>query len=340
MGWSIELRRPEATLTLDANIAWKWRAGATPNGDNQVGAVDHRIDLEGEIIDDDPDTIGETFFEYLEQIADNFEPVEVAILQDGDERRVLKIEDGFIGPFVTNFERGGDGDSGEGESKLTFAMTIEYRSKGGISESNKDVAKLSTALETTKRNGRIIRKVWKVSLIATSQSAAEGAVKLFKPSETFVIEQINVIVGDEIRGEGMWVWEVETKGVTSWKCKIVYSGGVGYGYLTSADPSVPPTRYLLAGEPIDIEVEGEIIALTPEIVLPEDHFKTSADIVRVPRRERLQRGTQIYNAQEGKYVREYHEVYECIGKVPDPVHSGNHDIIPKEAEPGDGKVSR
>jgi hypothetical protein len=337
MAWTVEIRKPSRTTTLNINFIWGINLEQEIASPTEISSVNWEIDIDGELVDSDPSVIGENFFTYAELVASNFEPAEIAFIQDGTERKVLKPEEGFIGPFLTSFSSG-EKDGGEGKSKMSYRLKIVYKSRGGQTEKKEDVYELATSLSITKKNGIVVRKVWKASAKSTSAESAEAATKTFTPSEKFITEESEVFYKD-FRATRIWVWELEAKGIKRWRCSVFYFGGDDFEVVTRAGARAKAARFLKQATPRRIEVTGEIVAFTADIPIPADHFKTGEDLWKIPAAEKFQKGSVIFDEKHGEYRREYHEVYECVGQIPEPNHDGNHHLINAGNPPAAGAVA-
>lgn len=341
MGWSVIIGEGATAVTIDANMRFDGGFKANVNENGDIESVDYAFDVEGTIVDPTPATVGANMVTYSELVTDQTLAVRVQIKQDGTIRWNLQTEDGFNGPYITEFRCLGREEGGAGKGHWRYAFTINFKGKGNASGGGETLYEFQTSLSVTKKNGGTVRKVWKASSKSTSSSSAYAAVLGFKPSEKYVTEETERFYQDK-RATGVWVWEADTKGVKSWVCKVIYKNGRrGYASRPSAGPGADAVLYLKQRDALEVEVEGTIISHDPTIQPPGEHFSESKTMFRADEKERTQYGAVIHgDPKNGEYKLDYHEVWMSVGPTPSPNHADGHNVISLGGAPADGAVAQ
>jgi len=338
MGYSIKLDNGTTSRTIPSNVAILPSAKKTISTRGDVESADVTLKVSGDIVETSEAAIGAKFFDFLSDVTEKFDPVTVTIYQDATVLKVYSPSEGFVGPHVVSFESDKDTDPGTGYSKWSYVFVIEYKAQGSQQQGEEPVFGLTRSLAITKKNGKIVRKVWKVSAQGTSSSSALNAVKAAKPSEKYITEETEEFF-DEQRATGIWIWEAEAKGIKRITCRVTFGGGVGFVTVPRPGPTGQPRRFALMNEPKRLEVETEIISYEAEIPPPSAHFTEGPELWRAPREERLQLGSAIHDSVRGEYKRTFHEVYYTTGVVPAPDHDNAHNLINAGRAPADGQVA-
>ncbi len=121
-------------------------------------------------------------------------------------------------------------------------------------------------------------------------------------------------------------------------------GGKGFVW----DPQVgtagailaPPVAHLKQLGPARIEIRGEIVGYSADLVPPAEHYTEGNGFVRQLEQEEEQLDARILKVEDGTYILTYHEVWEVddVSKVGAPNHADNHNLIALQAAPGDGAI--
>lgn len=338
MGWVITIGTGAEQIVIDANARFGINVSKNVNSQGDVESVDWQIDVDGEVIDGDPDVIADLIAEYADAVAENHDAVEVLLTLDGDDKFDLDPADGFVGPFISNFKT--TTTPGAGQSHWGFSFTILYKSRGAVGGTQpQDVYEFHTSLATTKRHGKIVRKVWKASATSTSSSSAKAAVLGFKPSDTFITEELEEFFKDA-RATAVWVWEAEAAGVRVWDCRVTQQGG-GQGYVADSQAGVgePALLHMKQFGVWRIDVRGRIVGFTPDIKPPAAHYAESDTLVRAVDLEQ-QSTVKLSDRLRQEYELEYHEVYLCTAAAPPaPKHEGDHHLADPGKAPANGGIA-
>lgn len=344
MAWTVTIYRDSGSLELAANMRFDFPGIRKVIGENgDVLSIEYEFAIEGVLIDPTPATIGANMVTYSELVTSDVLTQRILIAQDGTTRWDLKPEDGFVGPYVTEFSSRKSEDGGTGKSKWHYSFGIQFSKKGGSTGGGETLKSIHTSTAVTTKNGKVVRKVWKATAEGTSSSSALSAVNSFKPSEKYITSEIEEFQRDN-RASGVWIWDATTsdKGIKSWNCKVTAKGGDGWIDRPAAGEDADPVFYKKQRSKITIEVVGSIISNEKIIPVPPEHFTESETMHREPDQERRQRGTEIYgDPRNGEYRLEYHEVWSTSSKSPIPAnHSGAHNEIMVGSAPEDGGVRR
>jgi len=338
MGWSVIIDEGAAARTIDANMRFDSAFKANTNENGDIESVDYLFDVEGILVDPTPATVGANLVTYSELVTEQTLAVRVQIKQDGTTRFDLKPEDGFDGPYVTEFRSLGREEGGSGKGHWRYAFTIAFKGKGNASGGGETLYEFQTSLAVTKKNGKVVRKVWKVTSKSTSVASALSAVMGFRPAEKYTIEDTERFPQDK-RATGVWIWEADTKGVKSWVCRVTWKPGKGFIDRPSAG-NADPVLYAKQRSASIAEVEGTIISYDPAMQPPGEHFTESETMRRCPDMERRGEGPVINgDPRNGEYRLDYHEVWKSTQGEPSSKHSDNHNLISLGSAPGDGAVS-
>lgn len=343
MAWTVTIYRDSGSLALNANMRFDFPGIKKNIGDNgDVLSVDYEFAIAGVLISPTPATVGANMVTYSELVTDDWLPQRILIEQDGVTRWDLKPEDGFIGPYVTEFQSQKSEEGGTGNSKWHYAFKIQYTAKGNSTGGGETLKNIHTSLAVTEKNGKVVRKVWKADAEGTSSASALSAVKSCKPAEKFITSEVEEFQRDN-RATGVWIWDatLNSKGVKIWTCKVTYKGGKGWIDRPAAGDDADPVFYRKQRGKTAIEVTGTIISNNNDIVAPPLHFKESEAVHHEEDQERKQKGPEIYgDPRNGEYRLEYHEVWSCGKTLPTPSHSGGHDVIAVTSAPGAGGVAQ
>lgn len=339
MGHTITIGEGADQLALSANIRFDIKALKNMSaGGDDVESVDVTVEIEGVIRDTSPATVSSSIFSYLQQVTDNFDTVRVLIEQDGTDRLDLKPETSFIGPHVIAFSTMRSEEGGTGEGHWRYSFTVVCKTKGNVSEDNDSVYELHRSLAITRKNGKVVRKVWKITARSTSWESALSAVESFRPSEKYITEELEPFY-DEKRATGVWVWEAESAGVLSWKCKVTASmGRVGFVGRGRAGKDADGVLYLKRRMPLRIEIVGQIISLDPRVAAPSAHYSQSATMFRATEEEFDFGVAEIHDQKRGEYLLDYNEVWYSTGPTEKPSHSGDHHLINTGLAPSNGNI--
>lgn len=333
--WSVIIDDGEI-LTLDENIRIKPKASKKVDGEGNVEAVNFSLEVEVTVRSDDPDAVAGTVIQdYLNQVWQRHEACTVVLERDGTEYLRLEPEGAFHGPFVTEFETLDSNEGGAGESRWKCRFTIEALMKGVQTSGDEPVYELHSSIATTKKDGKVIRRVWRIDAQSTSTEAAESIVKAFGPgSSKSITEEIEPHFRDA-RATGVWVWERETKsGVLSHRCHISSpGGGQGWVPMTRAGGR-NPVLFEKQRTAMRIQVNGTIISLNKDMVAPNPHFTESPTMRRATEEEQCLGDVEIFDEKEGKYKLDYDEVWYYTGPnvPPTPKHHG-HNVIEEASAP-------
>lgn len=339
MAWTITLTGGGVNLTLSTKFGYALNAKKNTNGRGEVESVDIVLGVDGYLVDPSPAVIGADLYTYLATVVDEHAAVNVTIKQDGVTRREFKPEQGFIGPHILGFESLGQEEGGTGESQWHYAFTIVFKSKGDQAEGEDQVYDLKTSLAVTKRLNKIVRKVWKAEASGPSSASAMASVKSFRPAEKFITEELEEFY-TEAHATGVWVWDLETGGILSWRCQIRLGGGRN-GFRPVRRPGLKRDAVLYAKMrgPLEINVRGLIITLDRTIGAPPAHFTESPTLFRSTEREDPWEEAEIHDERRGEYSLTYHESWDSVGPTPKANHSNDHNVISVGHAPANGAVA-
>ena len=296
--------------------------------------------IDGVIIDPTPATVGASMVTLSELVTEDVQTQRIVIAQDGTTRWDLKAEEGFVGPFVTDFQTHKSEEGGTGSGKWHYSFDIFYKKTGNLSAGGESVYELHNSVSVTQKNGEVIRKIWKAEARSTSSDSAISAIKSFKPSEEFITFETEQFFHDN-KATGVWIWDMANgaNGIKFWSCKVTYRGGKGWVDSPTAGANSNPVFYKKQLGKGVIEVVGTIISSKIDITAPALHFAESESVFHATEDERVQKGPEIYgDPRNGEYKLDYHEMWYCVGTPPSPNHSGRHDLIGNESPPGTGSM--
>lgn len=332
MGWTIELDYGGDLVTLDANMRFQLGYQNKPNDQGQIESVLYGLSIDGEVKESTPSAISARFKELSELVVGRVNPIEIRILLDGVVEHHWQPNEGFTGPFVTNFnsvER-----PGNGYSIWAFHMEAAFRSKN-FGSAQEEVYDLVKTLSVAKDNNRVIRKVWTVSAKSTSALNAKAFVLGFKPSGSEYQEEIKLDYPNA-RASAVWIWEA----LQEVFCNVSFEGG-GRDYIQ--DPQVgvdrPPQLFLAQREATVIKIRGYVRGFTEALIRPAKHFAESATMKEVTAGQRFK--VEVESAEKGIYRLQFSETWLCTSSAdPDPNHEKGHHLITLKgsSEPADGAI--
>lgn len=337
MGWSVTIGEGATAVTFSVDVRFDggFKANIAENGN--IESVDYAFDVEGVLIDPTPANVGANMVTYSQLVTDQTLPVRIQIKQDSTSRWDLQMEDGFYGPYVTEFRCLGREEGGAGKSHWRYAFTITYKGKGSASGGGETLYEFQTSVSVTKKNGSAVRKVWKATSKSTSVASAWSAVMAFKPSEKYIIEETEKFPEDK-KATGVWIWEAESKGVKSWTCRATWRPGTGFLDRGSAG-NAAPVLYAKQRAASVCEIDGTIICYDPAVQAPGEHFTESETMRRCPDMEKRSEGPVVNgDPRNGEYRLDYNEVWKSTSGEPAPQHSDNHNLISLGSAPADGAV--
>lgn len=342
MAWTVTIYKDSGSLAISANVRFDLSAKKNVNDNGDVFSYDIDVAVEGVLVDSTPATIGANMVTYSELVTSDVLTQRVVIAQDGTTRWDLQPADGFVGPYVTDFQSRKSEEGGTGKSQWHYSFSVFYRGKGATSGGGETLSELHTSVAVTEKNGKVVRKVWKAEARGTSSSSALSAVKSFKPSEKYITSEVEEFHHDN-RASGVWIWDatISDKKIKLWTCRVTKTGG--YGYISRGTPGKDsaPVLYKKQNGKIVYVVEGSIISQDQSISAPGEHFEESDTLVRVPDEERRQRGAEIFgDPRNGEYKLDYHEVWYSTVGGQTPNHENAHNIISIGNAPTTGAVAQ
>ena len=338
MAWTITIGEGDDAVVLDEGAHFSIKAGKNLNSNNDVESADQNIFVEGVVANDTPTNISARIAELLQQVTAQFNGVRVLIEQDGETWLDLQPSEGFVGPQIIEFETTGQEEGGAGQECWRYKFAILYKSKALQDDEDENIYELQTSIAVTKKNGKVVRKVWKASAKSTSSDAALASVVGFKPSEKYITEELEEFAQDA-RATGVWVWELESGGIKGWDCRVTYTGGrQGWVEVEQAGENEDPILFPAQRGALVIEVVGKITSYEQGITPPAEHFSESDTLVRDTSLEKTQE-PEVFDRLRGEYTLQYHEVWKSFGPLPGTAnHADSHNIIADAQEPGDGRA--
>ncbi len=173
------------------------------NDKGKTEAFDYAIELEGNVVTSPAATVGEAYFDLVEEITTQGAR-QVEIIVDSTTLLDLNPTSCYWGPFVSEVRP--IDDEGNFDGHMRWAMTIRARVKASSA-----AYEIDTSLrDVTNVDGKIVRKVWRATAKAKTADLAWAAVLAFKPSGGS-ITQDRVRWFEQTRVEVEWVWEAERK---------------------------------------------------------------------------------------------------------------------------------
>ena len=329
----------EGTAQLSISDPGKWeyskRAVVLDNG--KIDSIEHTITMELSTIGTTSEVI-DALGARADELAANKLARRVYLELDGvvQEEYDFKPAAGFIGPLVTSFEvvpaRGNFSSHGK------YRLVIFFRSKGTDGE----VFELRRSLETVKRNGKVIRKVWSVSCRSGSYTSAQTKCMNYKPAITEILESVKPFI-DEARCEAVWIWEAgkTTTGIIATACHV--SGpmpGATYVAVPRAGQDNPPHAHRLLDKEGYVDIHYTIFSRSPAIIAHAAHCQEGDDIIRLPGEEERPSEVEWHgDPKDGVYKRTFHERYMVLGVSPVITHSDDHQLATFATPPSDGGIT-
>jgi hypothetical protein len=304
-----------------------------------VDSQDIVIQIQGDIVADNPTAVWEGLLATLDQVPTNLAPQDILIQLDGGISYEIQPSQCLVGPSVGAFST--NKDDGAGDSHWKYSLTITAKLKGNHAA---PVYELHTSITDKWVNKQQIEKTWTATCQAGDISTAVNWVNSYGPAAqpiTFSIKR----EADDCRCTGQWVWEL---GRVIWIEETIRMPKKGEVWGTDSqigDPEGAPLYPILFQEPnreIVIELDGIIRGYDPaQMMLPEPHWSETATMKRQWALERSAPGPVLEDPIRQIWRWNYQERWICTAEPPPAPNHGSHASNPQStvSAPPDGPAA-
>ncbi len=345
MGYSIEIGEGLDKLTLDANIRFDLDSQLSQTSNGAADKTEIYLEIEGEIVEPSASDVVQRIIDFSEEVKTKVSPRRIRILLDNVEKFDFQPNEALGSPIVTRFRTFSDNDGGESHWRWAMSAYILLSARAqDLGDS--DIVDLTTSLEVTKKNGQVIKKVWKAAARGKTAAIAETKVRSFQPAET-IIKEIVETFAQEARATGVWIWEAQKDRNIVAVIETVRLRDSGADYIADTQvgepgvvPGPAPLLHLAARGPGECEITIVVKGPDPAALAPvPPHFQEGGGIVRVVARELKPTKPSPDDdfLRTGLYKIEYTEVWLSTEPFSDLDH-GDHANIVLIQPPPDGNI--
>jgi len=339
-GWRILLGDDPSPLTIDAQVRFNLQTRVQDNDTGDVDYIETWVEVEGDIVGATASAVTASIAT-LQALCRSAATTRVRLQLDAIDKFDYSPINCMASPRMIFFKT--VDDDGNADSHWRYAFTIYVKQAGAGGQ--QDISELQTSVKTVSEQGRIIRKIWSVSVKGLSMSAALATAMSCKPSAPYLHEEIKKDF-KELRVSAGWIWEVQ-RGVGIIEIiedPISYTR-LGNDYLVSTQVGARgatknPILHQLAQNAAVAHVRGVVIGYISALLIPAAHWTESSDLKRWKSQENNSPDAQLESLASGKWRRTYEEVWiSTTGTFPAPNHGNDHHDLAMFPPPGDGPIA-
>lgn len=330
-------------IVLDKNVNFDLDFHVVEQDNGDVDHIEGSIEVEADATDpatQDPAVVAQTVKDRLDMILNAGAPVEVKITLNGTDIWTFEPQLNVGSPRVVRFRT--IDDDGAGDSHWRHHLTIYVKTPKG----SQNLLNIQSAIMEESEVNKTTKKVWSISVTGLTLAGALGSVKSFKPSDPYMVQQIERFP-KENRVVGRWVWEArETAGriITDEDPPTILGGGTRYiveKLARSRTSQAKPFPVLHEGtqDPIIIIIRGTRTGFTEaSVAAPTEHFTEGDNTFRLTEEETDYKPR--FNSTTGKWIRPFEERWmflKHLSAIPEPNHS-DHATRNLINPPADGSI--
>lgn len=321
-------------FVIDSSAKWGYEVASTWNDKGKVDFVEHRIEIEGDIVDvatQDPAVVAARMFATAEEVSVKLTPRTVELIQDGVVKKTFTPAGSIQSPQILGFRT--IDARGNGASRFRYGLSIYVKTPGN---NPAGVYDLFTSITEIKDSGKLVRKIWKATCKAKTSAAALSAILTFEPSDDHLHSEVEEFFEDA-RASGIWIWDAKQKEeVIDFQEEPVKITGFGDDWIESRQvgkegPKAPVLHLARPGAFV-VTIKGSITGFDPaKLQAPPEHYTASATFKRAKARETLSFPT-ILDRVKGTYILTWEEIWIGTETLSSPDHDG-HTLQPLTEAP-------
>ena len=308
------------------------------NNSGLVEYVEHRIDIEGDLIGDGAtaalitaDT-ADKFFTASEEVSVKLNPRQVEILLDGVVVKDFTVATSIRSPQILAFKS--IDARGNGGGHWRYGLSIYIRTPGN---NPGGVFELHTSITTIYEGSKIVKKIWKASCKAKTEADALAAISGFGPEGENIHKELETLEQDA-EANGLWIWEAtKSDSVIGINDETVDVLGFGDDWVVSPQVAVdgPKSAVLHLARPgaYTLTISGSIAAKTlAACVPPPAHYTATATLKRAEAREHRSFPT-LTDPKKSVFAMKWQEVWIGTTTLAAPNHQGHNSVDELQAAP-------